>query len=86
MKNNVITVLSLKLALISLYKNNYGLSPILLLDDVFFELDEDRQEMLLCQIEKGMQIFITTNNFKASSTLKDCSEYIVENGRLSLIS
>ena len=79
-------VLSLKLALISLYKNNYGLSPILLLDDVFFELDEDRQEMLLCQIEKGMQTFITTNNFKASSILKDCSEYIVENGRLSLIS
>lgn len=42
--------LTLKLSEISLIKNNYGAKPVLLLDDVLSELDENRQNHLLSLI------------------------------------
>ena len=50
--------LSLKLATYQLLKND-GLSPILILDDVFSELDEDRRDKLAQIAKTGEQIIIT---------------------------
>ena len=50
--------LSLKLATYQLLKND-GLSPILILDDVFSELDEERREKLAQLAQSAEQTIIT---------------------------
>ncbi len=50
--------LSAKLAEIKIIKENTGLNPVLLLDDVLSELDENRQRFLLKQIDR-MQVLLT---------------------------
>ena len=54
-------VLTLKFTEIDLLKNKKGYYPILLLDDVFSELDDDRQKILFNMI-KNSQTFITTTH------------------------
>ena len=54
-------VLTLKFAEIELLKEKTGYYPILLLDDVFSELDDDRQKVLF-NILKNTQTFITTTH------------------------
>ena len=56
------TVLSLKLAEIELMKLSTGEYPLLLLDDVLSELDDDRQAHLIKAIENKVQTFITTTS------------------------
>ena len=56
------TVLSLKLAEIELMKLSTGEYPLLLLDDVLSELDDDRQTHLIKAIENKVQTFITTTS------------------------
>lgn len=55
-------VLALKLAELELLKLHYGESPILLLDDVLAELDEDRQDFLLNAIDDDTQVIITATH------------------------
>ena len=50
---------SLKLATFDIAKTDFDESPVLLLDDVFSELDEGRQAALLNRA-RGAQCFITT--------------------------
>jgi len=52
-------MLSLKLATFEIARADFGESPVLLLDDVFSELDAARQNALLERI-RGAQCFITT--------------------------
>ncbi len=52
-------MLSLKLATFEIARADFGESPVLLLDDVFSELDTARQAALLERI-RGAQCFITT--------------------------
>lgn len=54
------TALSIKLAEIDLMKEETGEYPILLLDDVMSELDDNRQIHLLEAIEDKVQTFLTT--------------------------
>lgn len=54
-------VLTLKFAEIDLIKNKKGFYPILLLDDVFSELDDARQKILF-NVIKNTQTFITTTH------------------------
>lgn len=56
------TALSIKLAEIDLIFSETGEYPILLLDDVMSELDNDRQIHLLETIEGKVQTFLTTTN------------------------
>ena len=51
--------ISQKLSEIELIKNEVGENPILILDDVFSELDETRQKLLVDNLE-DVQMFITT--------------------------
>lgn len=56
------TVLSMKLAEIELIYQVTNEYPILLLDDVLSELDDDRQTHLIQAIENKVQTFLTTTN------------------------
>lgn len=53
-------LLALKLALCQMIREKSGEYPVFLLDDVFSELDPDRQQKLIDLLMKDMQIFITT--------------------------
>lgn len=64
-------VLSLKLAEIELMKEVTREYPILLLDDVMSELDNNRQVKLLETISHNIQTFITTTSLDHLSTLPE---------------
>ena len=55
-------VLASKLSEIELLKARHNLKPILLLDDVLAELDEDRQDHLLDAVDDQTQVIITTTH------------------------
>lgn len=55
-------VLSYKMAEVALLKDVLGQTPVLLLDDVMSELDEDRRSQLIRAISHDMQTFITSTN------------------------
>lgn len=76
-------VLSLKIAEIELINSETGEMPVLLLDDVMSELDENRQTYLMNSI-KDVQTFITcTNDAHFRNLLKSsCKYFKVENGRV----
>ena len=57
-------VLAIKLALVEHIKKVKGIYPILLLDDVFSELDTKRQSKLLSVINKDVQTIFTTTELK----------------------
>src|SRR5690606_15915359 len=56
-------LLALKLLELTFYEEKTGEKPILLLDDVFSELDPRRQQMLLDSIQ-GCQTIITTTHIE----------------------
>ena len=72
-------VLALKLAELETIKEEKE-CPILLLDDVFSELDNSRQELLLKYLE-NQQIFITST-FSKSKNLNDYIKIRVVNGKV----
>jgi len=53
-------ILALKLSIIELIKAQYGEYPLLLLDDVFSELDRKRRDFLIKEIKSSVQTFITS--------------------------
>ena len=73
--------LSLKLAEIRLIREEAKVSPILLLDDVMSELDEERQNFLIHSLE-GVQLFITTTELgeEVKRQLPEGYTFFVENG------
>lgn len=76
-------VLSLKLAEIDLMKEITGEYPILLLDDVMSELDNNRQLKLLETISGHIQTFITTTSLDHLSTLpEDVRIFTVNQGSI----
>ena len=77
-------VLALKLAEINIfkqYKNNY---PIILLDDVFSELDKKKKNNLLKYINDDIQVIITTTDLSnISKKLLNKAKLIqIENGQI----
>ena len=54
--------LSTKLAELSFMRDSTGDEPILLLDDVFSELDASRREYLLQQVRQHQQVFLTATD------------------------
>lgn len=78
------TALSLKLAEIELIKEETGEYPILLLDDVMSELDDDRQIHLLKTIENKVQTFVTTTTLKHldNRMTSEPEIYYVSNGHV----
>ena len=59
--------LALKLALAHLLHHEKSIPPLLLLDDVFGDLDTSRRQALLLRIPKGSQALFTTTELESSS-------------------
>lgn len=76
--------LSMKLAEIYLIEKEKGEKPILLLDDVLSELDQDRQKYLIKALSES-QLFITAAelNPQLSEALPPGNFYKVSNGKIS---
>ena len=74
--------LALKLSEIDLIEEIVKESPVLLLDDVLAELDDERQEFLLRSIKENTQTIITTTSLSAFSSefLKDKKVYDINAG------
>lgn len=69
--------LAMKLAEVELYEKESGDRPVLLLDDVLSELDENRQKVLL-QLTRGAQTLLTCTEYYAGGNAKKIR---VEEGR-----
>lgn len=57
-------LLSLKLSELEILIRDYYEKPILLLDDLFSELDISNRNKVLSSLDKGIQVFITTTDLK----------------------
>ncbi|MFH1258316.1 MAG: DNA replication/repair protein RecF [Elusimicrobiota bacterium] len=55
-------VLAVKLAEVEVFKQAKGWQPLVLFDDVFSELDKQRQDFFLRCLDHGFQCFITTTH------------------------
>lgn len=53
-------VVATKLSLITIYKERFDSFPLLLLDDIFSELDPERAEHVLLNLPAGAQTFVTS--------------------------
>ena len=74
-------LISLKLAQFDFLKEELGLKPILLLDDIFDKLDDKRVESLISLVKRGTfnQVFITDTSKERSEEIlkKTSSEYSI---------
>ena len=75
-------IISLKMAEIDIFRNRKGIIPILILDDLFSELDKQKINNIIKFIDDDIQTFITTTelnkvskNFKENSTV-----FVVKDG------
>lgn len=57
-------VLAMKLSEVKIFIKEYNIYPILLLDDLFSELDEKNRNNIFKSLDKEIQIFITTTDLK----------------------
>lgn len=80
-------ILAIKLAEITIFKQYRGNNPILLLDDVFSELDKKKKNNLLKYINNDIQTIITTTDLNnINKKIRDKSKLIeIENGTIKKI-
>lgn len=71
-----LAIIALKLAEVELFKQYIGDTPILLLDDVFSELDTKKKNLLLKYIDTNIQTMITTTD------LRTINKKVVTNSKL----
>ena len=77
--------LTLKLAEGTLLERERGESPILLLDDVFSELDASRRRRLLEYVSRSQQAIVSTTDLDRIEEpfLASASKFLVENGSIN---
>lgn len=77
-------IIAMKFAELELFKNQKGYYPILILDDLFSELDDQKIDNILNYIKKDIQVFITITNLKQFRNVNDkCyKSFHIENGNL----
>lgn len=78
------SILSFKLAIIEIIKEMDYEKPILILDDLFSELDNDKISNLLRLLDGDIQTFITTTNIELFNiqNIKNYKLFHVENGNV----
>lgn len=78
------TALSIKLAEIDLMHEVKGEYPVLLLDDVLSELDQDRQTHLLTAIQDKVQTFLTTTSVDGiqANLIKNPKIFMIHDGQI----
>ena len=79
-----VAVIALKLSEIELLKDYKQTNPIVLLDDVFSELDNKKKEGLLSYIDRDIQVIITTTDLNSidEKLLKDAKIFHVANNEV----
>ena len=77
-------VIALKLSEIEIFKDYKKTSPIILLDDVFSDLDNAKKNNLLNHIDKDMQVIITTTNLDSidKKLLSKAKLIHIKNGKI----
>lgn len=79
------TALALKIAELEFMKSEMGEYPILLLDDVFSELDTSRKSHLLEVIKDRIQTFITSTDLDSLSEIQGRHHmYNIQNGQVTV--
>ena len=78
------SILSMRLAEIDLIYQETGIYPVLLLDDVLSELDENRQSKLLVCTNNKTQTFITTTSVSGiyQEILASADVFVVDGGKI----
>lgn len=76
--------LSLKLAEIDIFKDICGEYPVILLDDIFSELDISKQNKLISFLNRELQIIITTTDIVNidKKFVKDAMIYTINEGKI----
>ena len=69
-------VLAMKISEVQIFVKKYEIYPILLLDDLFSELDEKNRNNIFKSLDKEIQIFITTTD------LKNINKRIIERAKI----
>lgn len=72
-------VVAMKIALVELINQRKGEYPILILDDIFSELDVMNKSLIIQLIDKKVQVFISTCEEIKDIELKACDIYRVQN-------
>ena len=77
-------ILALKLSELLIFKEKDGEYPILLLDDIFSELDVDKRNKLVKYILEDVQTIITTTDIELidSSLVERSKVFVVEDGKI----
>lgn len=75
-----IAIISFKLAEVGVFKKEKGTSPILLLDDIFSELDIKKRNGLMKYIPEDVQTIITTTD------LKNIQKRVLEKAKIFMVS
>jgi DNA replication and repair protein RecF len=76
--------LALKLAQAQIYSKKQKESPIVLLDDVMGELDENRQAVVSTIVEE-MQVFVTTCHPESVLSPKSGCRFLLKKGTLEQV-
>ena len=77
--------LSLKLSEGNILHKETSQSPIILLDDVFSELDDSRRNLILDHVSLNEQVFVSSNDkdVLGNRTVQHCTPLLVNNGLVS---
>lgn len=77
-------IICFKLAEIEIFMKDKKIYPILILDDLFSELDGKKINNILKKLNKNLQIFITTTDLKHINTkiLNNCTVFNVNKGKV----
>lgn len=77
-------IICFKLAEIEVFIRDKGIYPILILDDLFSELDAKKINNILKKLNKNLQIFITTTDLKNINTkiLNNCTVFKIGKGKV----
>lgn len=80
-----LSILTIKLAEILIFKKQTDNYPILLLDDVFSEFDREKVNNILKYIKDDMQVIITSTDVKniRKSILNNAKLFYIENGNVT---
>ena len=78
------SILALKLAEIDVFRDSVGSNPILLLDDIFSELDIEKRNNLINFLNDGVQTIMTTTDLSEinEELIKISNVYRIENGQI----
>lgn len=71
-----LTMISLKIAILEVFKARTGKTPLLLLDDIFSELDRKKKNKLINYINAYEQVIITTTD------IRDINRKKIKNGKI----